>query len=184
VSFSIPTFPSGIGALIRADAPARLREVLSGQPPGFQPYWRATAGQFLQEQTFSVVRGATSEGWLAGRIKDFQLTAKVVPVDGYEAGVRTVIERSSNVLFGDRAILLGAARRGPSPGDLVVLGRLFTYEPLALALGRDDEDFRLVVDRALSRLYRSGEIGAIYAKWCGEPDDNALTFFRLSALPD
>jgi len=184
VAFSIPTFPGGIGALVRTDAPARLREVLSGRPPQFRPYWRGTAGQILQAQTFSIVAGATSEAWLTGRIKDLQLTAKVAPVQGYDAGVQGVLDRSSNVFFGDRAILADAQKRNASAGDLVVLDRLFTSEPLALALARGDEDFRLVVDRTLSRLYRSGEIGAIYAKWCGEPDEMALTFFRLNALPE
>ena len=184
VAFSIPTFPGGIGAVLRADAPARLKEVLSGRPAEFRPYWRATAGQLLQAQTFSIVSGATSESWLSGRLKDFQLTAQVVPVGGYEAGVKGVLDRSSNVFFGDRAILLDAVKRSASVQDLVVVGRSFTYEPLALALGRGDEDFRLIVDRTLSRLYRSGEIGALYAKWCGEPDETALTFFRLNALPE
>ena len=31
VSFSIPVFPGGMGALVRADAPARLKEALSGR---------------------------------------------------------------------------------------------------------------------------------------------------------
>jgi putrescine:ornithine antiporter len=184
VSFSIPTFPGGIGVLLRADAPARLREVASGRPAEFRPYWRGTVGQVLQEQTFSVVRGTTSEGWLAGRAKDFQIAAKVAPVESYDAGVRGVLDRSINVFFGDRALLLDAVKRSPSARDLVVVDRLFTHEPLALALPRGDEDFRLLVDRTLSRLYKSGEIGGIYAKWCGEPDENALTFFRWNALPD
>jgi putrescine:ornithine antiporter len=184
VSFSIPAFPGGIGALLRADAPARLREVLSGRRPELRPYWRGTVNQVLQAQSFSVVAGTTSESWVAGRLKDFQIAAKVAPVESYEAGIRGVLDRGSNVFFGDRAILLDAARRSPSAGDLIVLDRLFTYEPLALAFGRGDEDFRLVVDRTLSRLYRSGEIGGLYTRWCGEPDENALTFFRLNALPD
>jgi putrescine:ornithine antiporter len=184
VAFSIPTFPGGIGALLRGDAPARLREVLSGRPAEFRPYWRGTVGQVLQAQTFSVVAGTTSEGWLAGRLKDFQISAKVAPVESYDGGVRSVLERSSNVLFGDRAILLDLARRSPSAKDLIVVDRFFTNEPLALALARGDEDFRLAVDRALSRLYRSGEIAGLYAKWCGEPDESALTFFRWNALSD
>ena len=65
-----------------------------------------------------------------------------------------------------------------------MLDRLFTYEPLALALPRGDEDFRLLVDRALSAIYRSGEIGDLYAGWFGEPDEAALTFFRLHTLPE
>jgi ABC-type amino acid transport substrate-binding protein len=184
VAFSIPTFPGGIGALLRADAPARLREVLSGRPAEFRPQWRGTVGQLLQAQTFSVVAGTTSEGWLAGRLKDFKIASKVSPVESYEGGLQSVLDRTSNVLFGDRAILLDAAKRSASARDLIVLDRLFTYEPLALALRRGDEDFRLVVDSALSQLYKSGEIGAIYAKSCGEPDENALNFFRLNALPD
>jgi hypothetical protein len=56
------------------------------------------------------------------------------------------VDRSANVFFADRSILLDAATRSPSAGDLTVLDRLFTYGPLALALARGDEDFRLLVD--------------------------------------
>jgi len=87
-------------------------------------------------------------------------------------------------LFGERAILMDAARRHASSRDLTVVDRLFTFEPLALALGRGDDDFRLAVDRALSRIYRSGEIGGLYTDVFGEPDENALAFFRWNALPD
>jgi putrescine:ornithine antiporter len=184
VAFSLPVFPGGIGALVRADAPARLKEVLTGRPLEPRPYWRATAGQILQAQTFSVVTGATSEAWLAGRLRDFQLSASVAPVTGYEAGVRSVLDRRASVFFADRAVLLDAVKRSGAVRDLLVLERSFTYEPIALALARGDEDLRLLADRTLSRLYRSGEAAALYAKWCGEPDENALAFFSFNALPD
>jgi putrescine:ornithine antiporter len=184
VAFSIPIFPGGIGALLRADAPARLREILSGRPRANQPLWRGSAGQLLQAQVFSVVAGTTAQGWLASRLDEFQLTASVAPVDGYDAGVRQLLDRKANVFFGDRAILLDAAARAPSPGDLSVLDRLFTTEPLALTLAKGDDDFRLVVDRTLSRLYLSGEILGLYAKWFGEPDENAIAFFRANTRPE
>ena len=57
-----------------------------------------------------------------------------MPVDGYDAGIRRVVDRSSNVFFADRSILLDAAMRSPSASDLTVLDRMFTYGPLALAL--------------------------------------------------
>src|SRR5262249_19423854 len=37
VAFSIPIFPGGVGALVRADAPVRLREVLEERGPVYQP---------------------------------------------------------------------------------------------------------------------------------------------------
>ena len=181
VAFSVPIFPGGIGALLRTDAPPRLREILN-ERPRTDPAWRGSAGQLLQEQTFSVVAGTTAEPWLARKLTDFKLTARVTPVDGYDPGIQGVLDRKANVFFGDRAILLDAARRHPSASRLMVLDRLFTYEPVALVLARGDEDFRLVVDRALSGFYASGELNALYQQWFGTADENARNFFRWNAL--
>ena len=133
VDFSIPIFPGGIGALLRADAPVGLKEVLSGRPPS-GPLWRGYPAQVIEKQVFSVVAGTPSEKWVQDRLNQFELTAKVAPVEGYDAGVQSVLDRSSNVFFADRSILLDAAKRSASPGDLKVLERQFTYVPLALAL--------------------------------------------------
>jgi polar amino acid transport system substrate-binding protein len=183
VAFSIPIFPSGIGAILRADAPAALQDVLTGQPPS-GPIWRASPAQILQAKTFSVVKGTTSESWLSERLDKFQLTATVVPVESYDAGIKRVLDRSTDVFFADRSILLDSAAESPSASDLVVLDRLFTYEPLALALELNDDAFRLVVDRKLSHLFRSGSFRDLYVKWFGAPDESVLDFFRMSALPD
>jgi len=184
VAFSIPIFPGGIGALVRSDTSARLREVLEGRGQPFRPVWRAAATQLLQSRDFSVVSGTTAEPWLAQRMKELDVVAAVAPVNTYGNGVQRVLDRKSDVLFGERAILLDAATRRAAGSGLVVLDRLFTYEPVALALARGDEDFRLLVDRALSKAYRSGEIGNLYAKSFGEPGESTLTFFRQNALPE
>src|SRR5438045_455943 len=42
VSFSIPIFPSGIGAMLHADAPAALRQILADAPPPSHPIWRGS----------------------------------------------------------------------------------------------------------------------------------------------
>jgi polar amino acid transport system substrate-binding protein len=185
VSFSVPIFPSGIGALLRADAPAALRDLLAEGHPGPRPVWRGSPAQaLLQLTTVSILAGTTSVAWLAGRLDELEISAQVVPVEGYQAGIQRVIDRSSDVFFGDRPILLDAATRGASAGSLIVLDRLFTYEPIALALQRNDDDFRLVVDRSLSRLFVSKEIPVLYTKWFGEPDSSVVTFFRQAALPE
>jgi putrescine:ornithine antiporter len=183
VDFSIPIFPSGTGALLRADAPTRLKEILSGRPPS-RPVWRAQAGQVLQVQTFAVIGGSPVEAWLNNKLKEFQLTSKVTTVDSYDAGIQQVLDRKANVFFGDRAVLLNAAAQPATAGKLVVLDRSFTYESAALALGRGDDDFRLIVDRALSRIYDSGDLRALYTKWFGEPGENTIAFFLWNALPE
>jgi polar amino acid transport system substrate-binding protein len=185
VSFSIPIFASGIGVLLRADAPAALRVILAvGQPPD-NPVWRGSpARTVLNSKTFSVVSGTTGPNWLAGRINAFQVDATVAPVESYDAGIKRVLDRSSDVLFGDRSILIEAADRSAAARDLVVLPRLFTYEPLALALARNDDDFRLTVDRALSGAFASKDFEDLYVKWFGEPSDLGLSYLQMGVFPE
>jgi len=59
-----------------------------------------------------------------------------------------------------------------------VLTRHYTYEPLALALARNDDDFRLVVDRALTRFYASPKFGETYASVFGTADMDTVEYFR------
>ena len=183
VSFSIPIYPAGIAAMLRADSPPQLQDILSGRPPS-GPIWRGSPAQILEDKTFSVVSGTRAESWLSGRLNDFQLTATVVPVESYEAGAARVLEGTTDVFFGDRPILTEAAAASESGSDLIVLERLFTSEPIALTVPKNDDDFRLVVDRSLSRYFQSDEFRDLYAKWFGAPDEAVLTFFRQSALPD
>ena len=105
-------------------------------------------------------------------------------VNSYEAGIAGVLDRGADVFFADRSILVDAAQSNAAASDLLVIERLFTHEPVALALGRNDDNFRLVVDRALSKLYTSPEFETLYLKWFGEPDDATKAFFRMSALPE
>ncbi len=184
VAFSIPIFPGGIAALLRADAPARLREALRGRGQTLNPTWRANATQALRSRAFAVVAGTRSEQWLTQRIDDLEVLTKILPVSSYETGVDAVVGRRADALFGERAIVLDLARRHANSRDLIVLDRMFTSEPLALTLPPNDDRFRLLVDRTLSHLYGSAEFGGLYRTWFAEPDEGTMNFFRLNTLPD
>jgi putrescine:ornithine antiporter len=181
--FSIPIFPGGIGALIRADSSLGLKEVLSGSPPS-GPLWRGYPAQVLTQQVFSVVADTPSEKWLTDKLAEFELTAKVVPVKSYEDGVRGVLDGNSSVFFADRSILLDTVARSGSAADLTVLDRQFNYAPIAIAMERGDPDFRLMVDRILSKFLGSEAFHNLYGTWFGKPDKKADAFFRLSVLPE
>jgi putrescine:ornithine antiporter len=182
VSFSLPIFPGGISALLRADAPKALQTVLNERPAPYRPIWRASPFSPIQHKTLSVVAGTPAVDWAKDRASKIEnLVATLDTVRSYDVGVRKVFERDSDVLFGDRAILLGLARRSAAGAKLRVLPRHFTYEPLALALARNDDDFRLAVDRALMRFYASPEFGEAYASAFGPPDADTVEFFR--AMP-
>ena len=89
--------------------------------------------------------------------------------------------------FADHAILMSLIGSSKDPGKLSLGQFYLTLEPYALAMARGDEDFRLAVDRALSHIYRSGEIATIFARTFGDNvrlNDELVILYSVSALPD
>ncbi|BCF99859.1 hypothetical protein PPGU19_044280 [Paraburkholderia sp. PGU19] len=184
ISYSVPVYPGGVGALMRTDASRGLKELLSGDIQPHGPIWRASPAQLLNSQTFSAVKGSPTERWLNDRVNEFKLTAHVVYVSSYDEGVRQVLDRKINVFFAERQVLQDAVKRSTAADDLQVLQRRFTIVPVSLGVARDDEDMRLFVDQALSKMYLSGDYRGLFVKWFGEPDEATKTFYRMAVVPE
>jgi polar amino acid transport system substrate-binding protein/glutamate/aspartate transport system substrate-binding protein len=89
--------------------------------------------------------------------------------------------------FADRAILQSLVKESKDPKKLMLADNYLTVEPYALGLPHGDEDFRLAVDRALSHLYRDGEITKIFAQsFQGqmEPSGILKTLYLITGLPE
>jgi ABC-type amino acid transport substrate-binding protein len=87
--------------------------------------------------------------------------------------------------FADRAILGYLVDESREPDKLRIADKYLTLELYALALPHGDSDFRLAIDRALSNVYRSEEIGTIFANAFGAPPNETLkTLYSISALPE
>jgi len=56
-----------------------------------------------------------------------------------------------------------------NPGDWVIGDEAYTVEPYGIMLRRDDPAFKKVVDAAMTKIYKSGDINAIYEKWFLKP---------------
>ena len=167
VDFSITTFIDGASLLVAGDGPGDFRG-LSGKKIG-------------------VLAGTTTEQGLRDTLASVGLSADVVPAKTHEEGLAMLDKGETVAYFGDRAILSYLASKSSDPSKLRLANNYFSLEPYALALGHGDEDFRLAVDRALSHIYRSGEIGAVFAHSFGDqlqPSDTLKTLFLVSALPD
>jgi glutamate/aspartate transport system substrate-binding protein len=71
--------------------------------------------------------------------------------------------------FEDDILLTGLAANSRNPADYAIGSEAFSIDPYALMLPRGDAAFKRVADRALSDLYRRGEILTIYDKWFSKP---------------
>jgi ABC-type amino acid transport substrate-binding protein len=184
VDFSIPIAMAGIGALMRTDGDWRVRDILSGRATPTQPVWRGNPGEFGGTVTFAVIGGSTIEKDLQQALAQRRIVVKTISVASFAEGVQAVLDRRATVMFGERPVLADAALRGPGAGQLSVLDRRFSRTTLALALPLGDTDLRWLVDRSLSRLYRSPDFGALYAASFGALETPMAEFYQLIALPE
>jgi len=182
VSFSIPVYQTGISPVMRADAPAFLRATLARRTPAAAP--RTALMQAFADRKFGVRGGTTAEQWLSDNVKSLASNAELVTTENHDDGLAQVSDATLDAYFADRAILLGLVAAHADPGQFVVGERLYTHEPYGLALAKRDDDFRLLVDRSLSRLYRSPEIVPILTRYFGTPEASVLSRLSMTALPE
>jgi len=181
--YSIPILISGASAAIRTDTAARIAQALAGRDPSGMATWRGSTDQAPQRAVLAVAGGAPLEKALGDALKERRIVAEVVPAKDTDAGLQMLSAHSADAVFGDRAMLLEAVARSGS-SNVVVLDRLFRRYVVALGVRRADDDFKLLVDRTLSRLYRTPEQPALYAKHFGAPSPSVVEFFQLVAMPD
>lgn len=178
VSFSAPIFLDGLAAVVNTSAPAEFQRILENRPEPYKPIWRGTVPAVAQHRTLSAVAGTPAVDWLTQRVSTLNLIATISTEESYAAGVAKVAKGKSDVLLGDRAQLLALVKQSPDAKSLKVLSRHFTYQPLALTLPRNDDDFRLTVDRALSDYLASPKFGELYDGTFGKADADTVEFFR------
>ena len=138
VDFSIPTFVDGAGLLVSGDGPADFG-ALAGKKIG-------------------VLAGTTTEKSLRDTLTRASIPAEVMPAKTRLDGLAMLDKEEIVAYFADRAILSYLASKSSDSSKLRLADNYFSLEPYALALPHGDEDFRLAVDRALSHIYRSGEM--------------------------
>lgn len=166
VDFSIGTFVDGASVMM-----------MSGGPAGFKE---------LAGKKIGVRGGTTTEQGLRGTLKDLSVSADVVPVKSHLDGLAMLEKGELSAYFADRAILVFLKIGSPSSEKLRIATEHFSFEPYALAVRRGEDDFRLVVDRVLSRLYRGGGIVPIFRNTFGdaEPSDLLRTLYLVNGLPE
>jgi polar amino acid transport system substrate-binding protein/glutamate/aspartate transport system substrate-binding protein len=166
VDFSISTFISGAGLMIAPGGPTSF-EQLAGKKVG-------------------VLGGTTTEQDLKAFLGTRNIKADIVTMKSHGEGFDTLERGDIEAYFGDRTILQYMLLKRGQTGKLLLGDQFLSIEPYALAMPRDP-DFRLEVDRALSRLFRSGGGKKVFAKTFGKdakPTGLQNSLFVISGLPE
>lgn len=182
ISYSIPIYTAGLSVVVRKDASKPLINVLSGKVANSGPTWRASINNGLANTTYVTIKGGVTEDWIRERMRLLGVIASLVTVADYDEGVRLVADGKADAFFAERMLLKNEIAKEGAAKNLVLLDRIFEYSPVAMIVERNDEDFRLLVDTALSEAYRSGSIEKDYDKYLGGTNDIVKKLFRVYEL--
>lgn len=166
LDFSIPYFVDGSSAVLLREGP----DTLAG----------------LGTSPIGALKGTTTVKVVENLIEKQGLSSPLKLYEDHVQGLTALINGEVGAYFGDQAILiyqLSLLRAGKP----VKLSKVqFSFEPYALTMKRGESDLRLEVDRALSQVYRSGEIHSHLAAAFGDVglSDLAVNLYRLVELPE
>lgn len=121
-------------------------------------------------------------GYLAHR-HPLGVIADVITVNNFADGIDLIAQKKASAFFAERSVLLSYAAKSNVADELQVLDTLYDFAPIAMAVDQQDEDFRFMVDSALSRVYRSGEIFNLCTKYFGVSNEVNTMLFKLYTLP-
>lgn len=135
-----------------------------------------------------VAKGTTTYTAMKELFDDPEINAKIIQLDSAADGLAAMEEGKIDAVSADQVVLIGLALKSGTPAKYAILPNMISYEPLALAVRRNDADFRLVADRVISHLYRSKKILPIYNKWFGQFSSQMPTAFEavimINATPE
>ena len=97
------------------------------------------------------------------------LGASIVSANGHAEAFLMVETGRAAAFVMDDILLYSLVATSKSPGDYAISADALSVEPYGIMLRRDDAAFKKVVDAAMTRIYKSGEIDAIYGKWFLKP---------------
>ena len=98
------------------------------------------------------------------------LGMNIISANGHPEAFQ-MVETGRAVAFAmDDVLLAGLIAKSRNPGEYEIAAEpISSPEPYGIMLRKDDKAFKAVADRAISNVYKSGEINAIYAKWFEKP---------------
>ena len=123
----------------------------------------------LKGKTVVSTSGTTNIKWLTEENQKQNLGMNIVAAKDHAEAFLMVDTGRAVAFFMDDILLYSLVATARNPADWAIGAEAYTIEPYGIMLRRDDPAFKKVVDNAVTQLYKSGQITAIYDKWFLKP---------------
>ena len=119
----------------------------------------------LNGKTVASTSGTTSIPLLRGYEKAKGIDFKELQAKDHAESMQLVASDRAQAFIMDDILLAGQIANQQNPSLYMILPESLRTEPYSMMLRREDPQFKALVDRAVTAVYKSGEIDKIYAKW-------------------
>jgi glutamate/aspartate transport system substrate-binding protein len=123
----------------------------------------------LKGKTVVSTSGTTNIKWATEENTKRKLGMNIIAAKDHAEAFLTVDTGRAVAFFMDDILLYSLVATSRNPGDWIIGSEAYTVEPYGIMVRRDDPAFKKVVDGAVTNLYKSGRINAIYEKWFLKP---------------
>src|SRR3954468_23459610 len=97
------------------------------------------------------------------------LGMNIISANGHPEAFQMVETGRAVAFVMDDILLYSLAAQSRNPKDYEISPDALSVEPYGIMVRKDDKAFKQVVDAAMTKIYKSGDINAIYAKWFQKP---------------
>jgi len=97
------------------------------------------------------------------------LGMNILSANGHAEAFQMVETGRAAAFVMDDILLYGLVAQSRNPGEWAFSRDVLSVEPYGIMLRKDDVAFKKVVDAAMTGIYKSGQIHAIYEKWFLKP---------------
>jgi glutamate/aspartate transport system substrate-binding protein len=123
----------------------------------------------LKGKTIVSTAGTTNIKQITQINADRDLGMNIISANGHPEAFQMVETGRAAAFVMDDILLYSLAAQSRTPKNYEISSVALSVEPYGIMLRKDDAEFKKVVDAAMTKIYKSGEINKIYAKWFQKP---------------
>jgi len=123
----------------------------------------------LKGKTIVSTAGTTNIKWATEENAKQNMGMNIIAAKDRAESFLTVETGRAVAFFMDDILLAGLVAQSRSPKDYAISSEATSVEPYGIMLRKDDKEFKALADKAMTELYKSGKIKAIYTKWFQKP---------------
>jgi len=97
------------------------------------------------------------------------LGMNILSANGHAESFQMVETGRAAAFAMDDILLASLVAQARTPADYAISAEATSVEPYGIMLRKDDKAFKALADKAMTAVYKSGQINAIYSKWFQKP---------------